>query len=401
VGQAIIRVSTAGNDANDGSSWATPKRTVQGGIDAVCAASGEVWVKAGTYPERITLRPYAHVYGGFSGSELARAQRSFRANVTILDGQQGGSVVTAQPAGLGLSTIDGFTIRNGKAVNGGGINCFASSPAIVNDTITGNAVAVSGFVYDAYGAGIYCSSGSPTIANNLISGNVAPVSVFSPRGYGGGIYCVRAPARIVNNTIVGNTATDGGGIWCSSYPAPTIVNTIIAFNYSGIYANGGSPTFRHDCVYGNPAYNYSGIAVPTGTPGNISADPLFVRNPGDGGDGWGVGDNDDYGDLRLRAGSPCVDAGDNPSVPADSLDLDGDGDITQALPFDLGGGLRFVDDPAAVDTGAGAGPVVDIGAYERYPESRSDFDGDRDVDMSDFGHFDGCFNGPNRPAACE
>ncbi len=27
---------------------------------------------------------------------------------------------------------------------------------------------------------------------------------------------------------------------------------------------------------------------------------MFVREPNDGGDGWGVGDNDDYGDLHLQ-----------------------------------------------------------------------------------------------------
>jgi hypothetical protein len=31
--------------------------------------------------------------------------------------------------------------------------------------------------------------------------------------------------------------------------------------------------------------------------------------------------------------------------------------------------------------------------------SRADFDGDADVDLTDFGHFQSCFNGPNRPAA--
>ena len=50
----------------------------------------------------------------------------------------------------------------------------------------------------------------------------------------------------------------------------------------------------------------------------IGIDPKFVRNPSDGGDGWGddpettdmdESANDDYGDLRLKAASPAIDAG--------------------------------------------------------------------------------------------
>lgn len=52
----------------------------------------------------------------------------------------------------------------------------------------------------------------------------------------------------------------------------------------------------------------------------VDTDPLFVRLPDDGGNGWGdksntqeidEGANNDYGDLRLQSGSLCIDAGDN------------------------------------------------------------------------------------------
>jgi hypothetical protein len=54
----------------------------------------------------------------------------------------------------------------------------------------------------------------------------------------------------------------------------------------------------------------------------------------------------------LRAGSPCVDAGDNGLTPAAAL-------------LDLDGRPRVVDDPLTPDTGAGGPPVIDMGAYER------------------------------------
>jgi len=69
-------------------------------------------------------------------------------------------------------------------------------------------------------------------------------------------------------------------------------------------------------------------------------------------------------DYHLTGGSPCIDAADNDAVPPDTLDLDGDGDTTEPIPFDLDGNPRFVDDPATPDTGNGEPPIVDMGAYE-------------------------------------
>ena len=53
----VVRVRPGGNDAQNGSSWALAKRTVQAGINAASLLGGEVWVQAGTYGERITLPP--------------------------------------------------------------------------------------------------------------------------------------------------------------------------------------------------------------------------------------------------------------------------------------------------------------------------------------------------------
>lgn len=269
VWSGVIHVSTTGDDGNDGLTWATAKRTVQAGLDA--AISGDqVWVARGAYVERITLALGVGLYGGFAGNESLLTQRppfprpTPDPNETILDGNQQGSVVTS-PEGATTSTrIDGFTIRDGSGTQ-------------VGFELLGGG-----------GGGILCDQSSPTISNNTITGNSAEL--------GGG----------------------GGGILCANSSSPTISNTIVAFNSSGIYTVTGTPALRHNCVYGNTAYNYSGISPGEG---DISANPLFEDRAG--------------GDYRLREGSPCIDAGDNSFILPGSLDMDGRRRI-QGLRVDIG-----------------------------------------------------------------
>jgi hypothetical protein len=92
--------------------------------------------------------------------------------------------------------------------------------------------------------------------------------------------------------------------------------------------------------------------------GNIDVDPLFVQPGTD--------------DVRLAVGSPCVDAGDNDSLPTDDLDLDGDGNTTEPIPFDLGGNARV------------QGGTVDMGAWEGESEPGAPASGDNDLDQGDF-----------------
>ncbi len=446
-----IYVSKAGNDLNDGLAWAAAKQTVQTGLNA--ASSGDqVWVMAGTYVEKITLKPGVALYGGLAGVEkpatFDMANRLLLTNETILDGNQAGSVVTSPPGAIATTRIDGFTIRNGSGTAdpsytyGGGIYCSSSSPTIANNTIVGNSAGyggggiacrssfpiianntIKGNTASYSGGGIYCYSSSPTATANTITGNAASsygggicctvsssptvadnAITGNTAGTGGGFYCSGSSPTVANSTITWNTANYGGGAYYSNSPSPKIANTIVAFNSSGGVYNTTDPgsTLRYNCVYLNTVYNYSWTPDPTGTYGNISADPLFVRPADPGPDSlWGTAD-DDYGDLRLQPGSPCVDAGDNTAVPADAADLDGDLNTTEPLPFDVGGRKRFADDPATEDTGAGTPPIVDMGAWEDFLVLIPDFDGDQDVDQADFAHVQACLSGRDPvPPACE
>ena len=109
----------------------------------------------------------------------------------------------------------------------------------------------------------------------------------------------------------------------------------------------GTVAIDHSCIHGWTGL-YGGV-------GNIGDDPLFVSMTPP-----GLPDDD----LRLLPGSPCIDAGDNTALPADTYNLDGDCDTAEPIPYDLAGSPRVVDDPLAPDVGVGNGATVDMGAYE-------------------------------------
>lgn len=380
--RTVVRVSLQGDDTHDGSTWPLAKRNVQAAIDAASAAgAGEVWVGAGMYVERITLKQWVHVYGGFAGTEAVRSDRDWTANPTVLDGSAAGSVVVATAPGHWAATIDGLTLRNGRANYGGGIDCHFSSPIVRNSTFTQNR--------GALGGAINCSYSCPLIANNTISGNDATGS-----GKGGGMYCWSAQPIVVNCTIVGNNATEqGGGLYCFGgapiitnntvvgntgrysggfyleFSPAVLCNNVVAFNTYGIRASGETPSLRNNCLYNPGGLDYNG---PTPGLGDIQLDPLFV--------------NKEAGDYRVRDASPCIDAGYNAGVPSRTL-------------VDRDGHARFLDDPATVDCRwtpgiCGSAAIVDIGAFEFVPLIAGDFNRDGVVNGHDVDIFRACATGP-------
>jgi hypothetical protein len=256
----------------------------------------------------------------------------------------------------------------------------------------------------------------------MITGNTADL-------YGGGVHCREQGApSLVNCVINQNSASYGGGVDCARSSDPMLSNCILWHNApQAVFINNSNPSIISCDVQGG----WPGT-------GNIDADPFFVRNPSDGGDGWGddpatpdvdESANDDFGDLHLRPSSPCIDAGNNALVPPDTLDLDADGDTAEPLPFDLDGLPRFADDLGMIDRGDPGStglPVVDIGAYEfqgqtcvgditgdylinlddlaqllghygRQPDALypdGDFDADGDVDLDDLAELLGRYGAP-------
>lgn len=322
-GDRIWYVKPDGNDAHDGLSWETAKRTVQAAINSATpniAGGAQVWVKAGTYNERITLKSGVHLYGGFAGNETDRLQRDLFNNESVLDGGEGGTVVTI-PASVSGTTLDGFTIRRGRAMEGAGVRIDPSNEVVIsNNLITQNSAPSGGF-----GTGIFVNGSSPRILNNVITYNNATHSA--------GVYLVNSSAQLVNNTIAYNGSTSpttGGAVFVSDNSSVLMANNIVGFQTVGSAierkaVGSASVILRNNCVFGvGTGYLLYKNLSPGAT--DIQQNPNFV-NPA-------------ANDFRL-GNSPCIDVGNN----ADAWDI----------PVDFDGQNRL------------NGFAIDIGADEVHP----------------------------------
>jgi parallel beta-helix repeat protein len=243
-------------------------------------------------------------------------------------------------------------LNNTSSAGGGGMYNWSSSAIVTNCTFIENeGFGGGGMFNDSY-------SSLTMVTNCIFTDNSAGFG-------GGGIYNYIGSVTVTNCTFTGNTATNSGGGIYNYYSNPTVTNCIL-------WAN-AAPT-SPEIYGGSPIVNYSDVQGGWGGTGNIDADPCFMdaNNP-----------EPILWNLRLKPSSPCIDAGDNNSVPADMADLDGDGNTVEPTPFEVNGLPRFVDDLCTVDTGNPdtlGPPVVDIGAHEFLP---ADIDNSGAVDLRD------------------
>jgi hypothetical protein len=252
--------------------------TIQDAID-IAFDGNTILVAPGTYHENIDFLGKAITVKSTDGPE-----------VTIIDGDQNHNVVTFNSDETANSVLDGFTISNGSDYDGGGINCYGSSPVILGNIITQNGA--------FFGGGISCTEDSlPVIKNNIITNNTAIDS-------GGGIFSAHSWPIITNNVITNNSADETGGGICyyTYYGDPiSITNNIIINNIAGsygggIYSWGPSPTITFCNVWNNTPDNYYACDPDSSC---IEDDPQFIEHP-------------ICGPYYLDESSPCIDTG-NPS----------------------------------------------------------------------------------------
>lgn len=391
---------------------------IQDGIDAV-ASPGTVHVAAGTYNENVTMKSCVEILGAGAG-------------VSIIDGGGDGSVVTASGVGT-TAKLDGFTIANGTADNGGGIYMVGSSPTISNCIISGNSA--------NYGGGIRCNSSSPNIINCIVSQNLAIDgggigcwSDSSPtitnctiddnaatEGWGGGIILSNSSPNVTDCIIRDNIAIQSGGIECTDGSSPTISACTIKGNqasnlgggircYRGalpiinnciITANqapiGGGivcqdyaePTFINCTITGNQADNYGGGILCHGYPSwpTITNCIIWENIPDQVGCGTaGITycdiDQDGFagsnGNIRR---DPLLVGGEDYHLRRGSPCVDAGTNSSPELPDN-----DFEGDPRIIDGNNDGTAMVDMGADE-LNTCEGDFDSDRDVDGSDLAIF--------------
>src|SRR5262245_13545203 len=199
--------------------------TIQAAIDA--ANNGDtVQVAPGTYIENLNFHGKAIQVSSEAGAQ-----------VTVVDGNQAGPVVTFHAGEGPQSVLSGFTLRNGRAgvspaLRGGGIRIENSSPTITGNMITNNTAGDGG-------GGISSSFGSPVIQGNSITNN-RQITGWSGGVGGGGVSVVGASlVQLTDNTIAANSwSAGGGGVTLFAAGTPTLQNNVISNNTAGSQGGG-------------------------------------------------------------------------------------------------------------------------------------------------------------------
>ncbi len=349
--------------------------------------------------------------GNASGNDFGAGMLMQNSSPTILQctfrynqAADGGGMIAFE----GGPRLEGCVFHRNSADNtGGGLCLVESSATVVDCAFTENATPGPAMGAPG-GAGALVLDSNATFADCAFTNNIAS---NGRNGAGGGIGILGKPSpRLIRCTFRNNFAFRGGGAIQNQDSQAPLTECMFIGNAAGVggaitnlvgsdvvvtnctfvanTADTGESVFHYEgttlalfnCIVWGDGIPFAGDGVLTARfsdieggwagEGNIDRDPLFVDS-----------DNDDY---RLSAGSPCIDAADNNAVPPDEFDLDEDGDTDEALPYDLDGNPRFVDDPGTKDTGVGRPPIVDMGAYEFQGASCLwDLDGDDTVGTGD------------------
>jgi len=378
------------DDTGAGTRWATAKKTIQAAVET--ANDGD----------RVLVTNGVYGFGGAVTPGYALTNRVCITNTISVQSVNGLTVTTiaGAPGANGSNDVDsirgvfmtnesvlaGFTISNGYTMasgdlsldrSGGGV-WLATNCVVSNCMLTANAAADSG-------GGAYLNGG---ILNNcILTGNAATDSGGGAFSYvsgmlnncilsenkarkGGGALLYESGAIMNNCALINNSAELNGGGVSLNYGG-TLHNCTLSGNAAS--GNGGGVLMTqggtmHNCiVWSNQAsssgndiftdgvnteilYTCSSDGIISGTNNCITNNPQFLDSV-----------NSNY---QLRAGSPCVNTGDNIYAP------------TNVTPVDLAGNQRIVD------------RTVDMGAYERQGTYIPlDFDGDGKADI-------GCFYPP-------
>jgi predicted outer membrane repeat protein len=406
-----------------GRSWANHFTNLHTALDVAArigGSSAEIWLARGQYrcawdddrTRSFVIPSGTHIYGGFVGTETNLNQRP-EPYGTLLAGFAGQSgnplddaytIVNADGTsadtlldGLDISYAYNDSTEGGYPGRGGAVRLLDGSATLRKCSITSNFAAHSG-------GAIYSHGGSPTIIDCFFVHNDAQVGAVirhlgggaltmincrmgqNEADYGGVISVLAGTAHLVNCYMNANHAVVRGGAVHANGPGAgvTLTNCTVVNNTAGAgggaYVEGGADLALHNSILWSNTDESAGpllgqqytrvgngtlqvfFSTVQGAAGADGVDPGFV-------DADGLDDQPGtYDDnFRLAPNSPCIDAGSNFLLPVDEVDADGDGDAFELLPVDFDWATRRIDRPQTPDSGQGAAPVVDRGAWEFQP----------------------------------
>ena len=242
--------ATTGNDAFDGSTATSPKRTIQGGVNQV-SPSGTVNVAAGTYTENVTIPKALTLAGAGQGSTTVVPAVSIPnpcAGSSLCGSATAASnivLVQASDVTIHDMTLDGDNPSLTSGIVFGGADLDARN-GIVEDYYAGvfnNTTAYNVTVQNIYLRGIYASSGGSgfnfhddTVQN--VQADPASIAMFN---YGG------------SGTFANNTVSDAGDAISANHSRGTsILNNVITASASGVHTdNAGDGGGSADLLDGN------------------------------------------------------------------------------------------------------------------------------------------------------
>ena len=252
-----------GADTPPYSNWANAAHTIQDAVNA--AAPGDmVLVTNGIY--------YLTSQIIVSNNLTVKSVNGMA--VTVVNGQS-----TCRGFYLdGNAVVEGFSVTNGQAVNGGGVFCAGQS-TVLDCSLIGNRGDNGGAIYfqeagkliggnimankvhiDGCGGGVYCDQGG-VVENCMLDDNYAGQAGAK----GGNVYMYQG--GVVSNCTIKNGTGTGGGAYCVS--GGLLENCLITGNLSGGYAGGihaDSTTLRSCAIVNNNSYGHvGGIRCANGT----------------------------------------------------------------------------------------------------------------------------------------
>ncbi|MBN1902033.1 hypothetical protein JW926_11985 [Candidatus Sumerlaeota bacterium] len=312
-------VKPGGSGNQTGSDWENALGTLTK-ASTLAKSGDEVWVAEGTYMEGAEIKIGSNVsfYGGFNGTEVELEQRNWKANPTIIDGNNAHQCV------INYGICNGFNITRGNTLEGGGIEniCIIMNCAIHNNEAeySGGGVYNNNGIMDGciifnniarLGGGIRNYAG--TMTNCIVYGNEA-------KNNGGGVFNERGSFN--NSVIYNNQSLNTGGIYnmdgnithCTVYGNKSTNRTGGILHYGGTVTNSISwKNTGGDILDYSLGVKYCCFGNALNEDGNFPANPLFENTAGDIST-W---------DFHLKDGSPCIDAGTLNATPFPDTDLDG------------------------------------------------------------------------------